>query len=149
MNKSFRGLITDGEQQEIRLSTNNGLTGYKIVKFQVLPTNTTSGTNEAMVSIWKSAQDSAPQDVEFSSPLLIGAAFYLRDQATVASTSETIIFDNTTFNQDIHVTHQNTGGTTAAINYYIELEAVKLDLNEATVATLKDMRAGPDTNFGP
>ena len=34
-------------------------------------------------------------------------------------------------------------------NYYIELEQVKLDLNEATVATLKDMRAGPDTNFGP
>jgi hypothetical protein len=26
------------------------------------------------------------------------------------------------------------------MNYYIELEKVKLDLNEATVATLKDMR---------
>ena len=26
------------------------------------------------------------------------------------------------------------------MNYYIELEQVKLDLNEATVATLKDMR---------
>jgi hypothetical protein len=26
------------------------------------------------------------------------------------------------------------------MNYYLELEQVKLDLNEATVATLKDMR---------
>ena len=149
MNKSFRGLITDGEQQEIRLSTNNGLTGYKIVIFQVLPTNTTSGTNEAMVSIWKSAQDSAPQDVEFSSPLLIGAAFYLRDQATVASTSETIIFDNETFNQNIFVNYSDAQGSTGVMNYYIELEQVTLSKDEATVATLKDMRAGPDTNFGP
>ena len=31
---------------------------------------------------------------------------------------------------------QNAGGS----NYYIELEQIKLDLNEATVATLKDMR---------
>ena len=28
--KSFKGLIADGDTEQIRLSTNNGLTGYKI-----------------------------------------------------------------------------------------------------------------------
>ena len=37
-------------------------------------------------------------------------------------------------------THQNTHADAGPVNYYIELEQVKLDLSEATVATLKDMR---------
>ena len=40
------------------------------------------------------------------------------------------------FNQDIYVTNYGSG----AMNYYIELEQIKLDLNENTVATLKDIR---------
>ena len=43
------------------------------------------------------------------------------------------------FNQDIYVTHKDVAvGQT--VNYYIELEQIKLDLNENTVATLKDIR---------
>ena len=59
-----------------------------------------------------------------------------------------VVFDNVKFNQDIYITHQDEA-VGQSFNYYLELEQVKLDLNEATVATLKDMRAGPDTNFGP
>ena len=44
------------------------------------------------------------------------------------------------FNQDIFVTC-DTGSTSGeSCNYYIELEQIKLDLNENTVATLKDIR---------
>jgi hypothetical protein len=43
-----------------------------------------------------------------------------------------------TFNQDIFITLGSQSG--ASCNYYIELEQVKLDLNENTVATLKDIR---------
>ena len=39
--------------------------------------------------------------------------------------------------------------TDKIMNIYLELEQTKLSKDEATVATLKDMRAGPDTNFGP
>ena len=49
------------------------------------------------------------------------------------------IFDNTIVNQDIYITHSDIVGTTPC-NYYLELEQVKLDLNENTVATLKDIR---------
>ena len=34
MNKTFKGLLADQEIKTIRLSTKDGLTGYKIVKFQ-------------------------------------------------------------------------------------------------------------------
>ena len=51
----------------------------------------------------------------------------------------TIVFDNTTFNQDIFVTLKGHDHTTD-VNYYIELEQVKLSLDENTVATLKDIR---------
>jgi len=138
--KSFRGKILDGNQDTIVLHTNTGSTGYRIVKFQVLPTNTTAGTNEAMVSIFKISQTSAPQDVDFSDNTLLGAAFYLRDQATVASTSQTIVFDGEIFNQDIYVNYSDAQGSTGEINYYIELEQIPLDLNQNTVATLKDIR---------
>jgi hypothetical protein len=33
--KSFRGKLADGEQERISLSTNNGLTGYRVTKFQL------------------------------------------------------------------------------------------------------------------
>ena len=42
-----------------------------------------------------------------------------------------------TFNQDIYITCYSTDNK---INYYIELEQVPLSKDEATVATLKDMR---------
>ena len=49
------------------------------------------------------------------------------------------VFDKEIFNQDIYLTHDENLGS-LAVNYYIELEQVKLDLNENTVATLKDIR---------
>ena len=37
MKKTFKGLIADQTQIQLRLSTNNGLTGYKIVKLVLFP----------------------------------------------------------------------------------------------------------------
>ena len=50
-----------------------------------------------------------------------------------------VVFDNITFNQDIHLGFKNLDAA-IDMNYHIELELVKLDLNENTVATLKDIR---------
>ena len=60
----------------------------------------------------------------------------------------TIIFDSTIINQDMFIICKN-DNTDKIMNIYLELEQTKLSKDEATVATLKDMRAGPDTNFGP
>jgi len=50
-----------------------------------------------------------------------------------------VTFDREIFNQDIYVSHVEVAGA-ATVNYYLELEQVKLDLSESTIATLKDIR---------
>ena len=144
MIKSFRGLLADGEQETIRLGTNDGLIGYRIVKFQIMSYLPTSGGHkEHVVQIWKVKQTSAPTvapaPVDFDNGLLLGAAWSLSSDSPAYASTQDILFDSEVFNQDIYVTHTDTDGTDSC-NYYIELEQVKLDLNEATVATLKDMR---------
>jgi hypothetical protein len=70
---------------------------------------------------------------------LLAVAYY-EDNATAGQTGkDTIIFDNEVFNQDIYVTYKDNSNETEA-NYYIELEQMKLDLNQNTLVTLKDIR---------
>ena len=144
--KSFRGLITSGGQDTITLHTNDGSTGYRIVKFNIMPhVPGDSADQEHIVMIWKVKRtaaelaDNTTTRPNFSNQVLLGTGVLVNDIGSSLNYDESIIFDNETFNQDIYVTHtQQTGAE--LINYYIELEQIKLDLNEATVATLKDMR---------
>jgi hypothetical protein len=137
--KSFRGKLADDGLQTIVLHTNNGMIGYRIVKFQLLPT---AGNNEqnSVVKIYSVSQTSATTDINFSDQTLLAAGLFTQDDATNNQTEGvTVIFDNTTFNQDITITHKDVQ-VGQSINYYIELEQVKLDLNQNTMATLKDIR---------
>tara|TARA_Y100000361_G_scaffold112581_1_gene102841 strand:- start:664 stop:1107 length:444 start_codon:yes stop_codon:yes gene_type:complete len=146
MNKSFKGLILDDTSQTIRLSTNNGLTGYKIIKFQIMPSKIGVAHQNAVVKVFSKDNSLAPDTtITFDDPTLLAAARYV-DRVNVEM-SEATIFDNMVFNQDIVIQYKDADAATE-INYYLELEKVKLSKDEATMATLKDMRAGPDTNFG-
>ena len=119
--KTFRGLIADGAQDTIVLHTNDGSTGYRIVKFEMMANNPGTDTNESTMKIYKISQttvDNANENYGWKG---------------------TVVFDNEIFNQDIYITHMETVGS-KAMNYYLELEQIKLDLNENTVATLKDIR---------
>ena len=141
--KTFRGQLADGGQEKIILHTNDGSTGYRIVKFQLFPVKP-GGTNhiENVVQIWKESQSSVPTtnpDVDFSDNRLLAAAYLVDDVNMASGPLEVVIFDKEIFNQDIYVTHTDVNGT-LGVNYYIELEQMKLDLNENTVATLKDIR---------
>ena len=141
--KSFAGMLQEDDIQKINLSTNDGSIGYKIHKFQGMPFDTggaVNTANEAVLKIFSIPQTAASQDVDFSDQTLLGVVYFLRDQGVVAVTSDTIIFDNKIFNQDIFVTYADAQTNTKGFNYYIELEQVRLDLNEATVATLQDIR---------
>ena len=138
MIKSFRGQLADGDQDTIRLSTNKGLIGYKIVKFQVMPIN--ANTNlEGVYKLYKYKQDTIDTVVDFNDGTLLGAAVWNDVSDPHYMAGQIVIFDNTTFNQDIFITYA-CDDNAANLNYYLELEQVKLDLNEASVATLKDMR---------
>jgi len=144
--KTFRGLIVDGTQDTIVLHTNDGSTGYKIHKFEIFPYQPGDASYESTVQIWKELQatpSASAVTVDFSDNRLLAAAYY-GQYSTISSAQQAmaVIFDNEIFNQDIYITHTNVEGGSAAgpVNYYIELEQMSLDLNESTVATLKDIR---------
>ena len=141
--KSFRGLMTTdsgGDSTDtIPLSTNNGAIGYQIRKLQIIPKDPTDVTNEAVFQIF-SIPTASTDEIDFSNQTLLGCAHYSNHlSGTLYSEDSTIIFDNMKFNQDVYLTCKTDSGD-KAINYYIEMEQMKLALDENTVATLKDIR---------
>jgi len=136
--KTFRGLIADGAQDTIVLHTNDGSTGYRIVKFEVISQEPGFDNSEAVLKIYKISQTTVTTTIDFSDNTLLAVAFYRSHGSSSYPTDTVISFDTEIFNQDIYITNQDRENN--PMNYYIELEQVKLDLSENTVATLKDIR---------
>jgi hypothetical protein len=137
--KTFRGLIADGGQDTIVLHTNTGSTGYRIVRFEMFHTQPGEQHAEHTIKIFSVQQTAVSNDIDFSDQTLLGAGYLLENADNAYPVSTRVIFDKMVFNQDIYLTHEDTVGSLGC-NYYIELEQVKLDLNENTVATLKNLR---------
>jgi hypothetical protein len=137
---SFRGLLEDGGQDTINLETIRGTTGYKIVKFQIIGAVPGTVDQESVMKIYKIKQTTSDGNIDFSDNTLLGVAYW-ESYNTQYSSSPTgpIIFDNEIFNQDIYVTHTDVN-TGQVCNYYIELESMDLNVDETTVATLKNIR---------
>ena len=144
--KSFRGRLADGGQDRISLGTIKGKVGYRIAKFEIMPQAPGTTDYESGVMIWKAIQttvSAATLDIDFGNSKLLAAAYMLVAAGpTQGNNSSTTIFDNEIFNQNIYVTHTNVEGSGVAgnMNYYIELEQFILASDEATVATLRDIR---------
>ena len=134
--KSFRGHMKPDTVDTINLHTNNGSVGYKIKKLQIITKNPMSGTTEAVLKVYSIPQTIANVDavINFSEQSLLAVGTMLTTE-----TQDMAIFDNIIFNQDIYVTYATQSGTDP-VNYHIELEQIKLDISENTVATLKDIR---------
>ena len=138
--KTFRGLMADGAQDTIVLHTNDGSIGYRIVKFQLLAIDGNTA-HEGTVQIFKVNQATVPTEIDMSDQTLLAAAILQQSITTQGGFIDTVIFDQEIFNQDIYIVHdEKSAGSGNAINYYIELEQMSLDLNANTVATLKDIR---------
>ena len=129
--------MVDGAIDTIRLSTNDGLTGYKMIKFQVIGPDSNENI-ESTLKVYKE-YPTVDDKINFNDPLLLAAATMSGTTSSANTAAQVIVFDSEIFNQDIYVTLKGESYT-ADMNYYIELEQVKLSLDEATVATLKDMR---------
>ena len=138
--KSFKGKLADGVIDQLILHTNTGSTGYRIVKMNLFAAKPGAASQESVVKIFKVAQTTVTGQVDFSDNTLIAAGYLLNHlTATDNPAYMYTLFDNEVFNQDIYITHSDVKNT-EEVNYYIELEQIKLDLNENTVATLKDIR---------
>jgi len=142
--KSFRGKLDDGVQDTIVLHTNNGSTGYRIVKFTAMPEKPGRLASEHVMQIFSTKRTAleiaASENTDFSDNTLLASLFVNNSTSGAAyPPAVSVVFDNMVFNQDIYITHIDSSGS-AACNYYIELEQMPLALDENTVATLKDIR---------
>ena len=138
--KSFKGEIADASVDTILLHTNTGSTGYKITKLQLFPHKFGTEDQKSTVTIFSVPQTTPSNQVDFSDNTLLAAAVLSTDNSENNPLNSNVVFDNMTFNQDIYVCHENVHSDAKPVNYYIEMEQVKLSLDESTVATLKDIR---------
>ena len=137
--KTFRGQIADNGIDTIVLHTNNGATGYKINKFQIIQMQPGGQNSQLVCTIWKVDPGAAQTQLDFNDNKLLAVAYRSEADAVAVNDGEGIIFDSEIFNQDIYVRASDVAGSQPT-NYYIELEQMPLDLSENTVATLKDIR---------
>jgi len=138
---SFRGQLAIGVEDRISLHTLTGETGYQITKFQIMSSTPGVGDVEFIAQMYKTEDvDNVNTEPDFSNNRLLGAVYYQDGQSQIYPSSTEVIFDNEIFNQDIFINITSPNGSTVRCNYYIELDQKSLDLNETTVATLKDLR---------
>jgi hypothetical protein len=142
MIKTFRGLLADGGQEKIPLSTKDGSVGYRIVKFETISHQNTVGgaSGEHFMFIWKKEQatvSSTTPSINFSDDDFLGVNWSPNNAERPFA--KAIIFDQEIFNQDLFITHMDIAGSEAC-NYYIELEQMKLDQTQNMSATLKAIR---------
>jgi hypothetical protein len=141
---TYKGKLPIGEQEKIHLSTNNGLTGYKINDFRIISEQPGSGTFELVAKIFLTDQTgSITSTVDFNDTDILAVAFSSgANNASISDNFEDIIiFDKETFNQDIFIYIADAGGNTTPANFYIELEKFAIDLNTSTFHTLKNLRS--------
>jgi len=134
--KTFRGKLDHQDIDEIRLRTNDGRVGYKIVKFELMA-HQMGVAVDSCVKIFKTTPGASTSviDLEDMDLLAVGANY----NATY-EIDHIVIFDNEIVNQNIFIQHHQSTGATA-VNYYLELEQMILDGNESTMATLQSIRS--------
>jgi hypothetical protein len=141
--KTYRGLLADGAQDKIPLSTRDGSVGYRIVKLQIVTSEPGEDQHESTVKIYKKEQTTINNTVDFTDNDLLGVSIWQSGNATGGQDAIWVplatIFDQEIFNQDIYVTHSETDGSNP-MNYYLELEQIKLDHTQNMSATLKAIR---------
>ena len=144
MIKTYRGQLTDGAQDRIRLSTIKGKMGYRVAKFAIIQKSPgASGSDcEGLVQIFKSSQAAAAQTINFTDSNCLAVGFYTGNPAADQNPNEMIIiFDTEIVNQDIYISYYDVRGVGNPMNYYLELEVIPLDDAGAEYTTLKDMRS--------
>lgn len=138
---SYKGRLAMGLQEEINCKTNNGKTGYKITKFQIISTVPGGNDAETVLKIYTKSQEGAiSPTVDFTESDLLAVAYYKDGAGANQDGDVVIIFDNSPFNQNIFVTADDGSSATIPFNYYIELETMPLNDIETTQLTLKSLR---------
>ncbi len=141
---TFKGKLAMGTQDRLHLATSDGLTGYRVNKFQIISNTPGVGTSEFVAQIFTTDQTgSIGASVDFNNTDLLAVAHLenVNTASALHSNNLQVIFDRETVNQDIFISIDDGTGNTVECNYYLELEQFKLDLNSSTYHTLKSIRS--------
>ena len=137
---SYKGTLDIGLEDRIRLTTIKAKVGYKIIKFQILPSTPGAAEFELVGKITKVKDPNIGPTVKFTDSDLLAVAYYQDGSSISNNASVDIIFDNEIVNQDIFVNMTDASSGTVPGNYYIELETMDLSEIETTQLTLKSLR---------
>ena len=134
--KAFRGKLTSDNsalnQDTIHLAGGDVDKGYRLPKLQIMPTSEHADLG-AVVKVYKQKQSIVNEDIDFTEANLMGASIYRQDTANQYPITHVVIFDREVVNQDIYVTYRDNETAGGTINYYLELEQVKMSKGEQAV----------------
>ena len=134
--KTFKGNIANNGQDRIYLSGGEDDKGYRISKFEALPSSGSTDI-EGVLKIYVNEQLVINPDIDFSEDNLLAALILVQDDNHENTTPPSpVVFDKEVVNQDIYVTwacHDKSGNA----NYYIELEEVTMPKGEQAVVNFK------------
>jgi len=122
----FKGLLANGEQRKIRIQGPVGDIAWRITKFQIIQKEPGENLAEAVVKIYREEQSSVDAVIDFGDNELLASAYWEDNDSVTYNHSTTVIFTNELFSRDVHVTAFHASGHTEPMNYYIELEKVKI-----------------------
>jgi len=145
--KTYKGKLAIDVEEKIHLSTNDGLTGYRIKKFQIVSSTPGVGNQELVGKVRLTADANIGPTVDLNDPDVLAVAYQVDIGNANAVASEVIIMDQETFNQDIFIQIGDAASGTTPCNYYLELEQFKLDINTSTYHTLKNIRSTSEIGF--
>ena len=103
--KTFRAKLADEGQDTIRLSTTDGLTGYRIVKFETMVANPGVTSQQSVVKVFTVDPNATPTStIDFDDSTLLAASMLQETATTDRFDSQNIIFDGMVFNLSlIHI----------------------------------------------
>jgi len=138
---TFQGKLNIDQEKELFLRTQNGKTGYKIIKFQIISTTPGVDSHELVGKITSAPDPNVGPTIDLSNSEVLAVAYHTDLGNANVATSDSIIIDNQVINQNIFVQIGNANpSVTIPANYYIELEKMVLSDLQSTQITLKNLR---------
>lgn len=138
MIKSYKSRLADETTDIIPLHTNNGKTGYRVVKFELLPVDADEDV-ESVVKVFTVDPGTPTANIDFQDATLLAAGIIRAGTGVSQPLTAITVFDNVKFNQDIYVTLKG-NSYTKDVNYYLELDQMSLTEDEALVTIVKNLR---------
>ena len=135
--KTFKGKLEDSAQDKINLHGGDIGDGFRIAKLAIIPRRPGAVRQESVVKVYKLKQSSVDAVIDFSDDALLAAGITTSQTDANDAYSQIIVFDREVINQDIYITHEDQGTSSAACNYYLELEEIKMSGPQQAVVNFK------------